>query len=87
MSIQIKTANDVYQFVNRLKLKLQASQNVKLAKQLDDALQSGSSGLEVLGAIRKILIENGSLIETVIDLNEIDEINQVIAYINRAYGR
>jgi hypothetical protein len=87
MSSQINTANDVYQFVDQLKIKLEKRKNLELVKQLDDALCSGSSGLEILGAIQNILVENIGAIESAIAPNELNALNQVISYVNRVYGR
>ena len=54
----IASANDVYAFVAQLKTEAEKHGNIDFASQLDDAVHLGSSGLRILGAIRKTLIEN-----------------------------
>ena len=53
----IATANDVYAFVAQLKTEADKCGNTYFARELDDALHLGSSGLEILGAIRKISVK------------------------------
>jgi hypothetical protein len=51
---------------------------------LDDAVHLGSSGLEILGAIRKTLIENHSQVETVVGSDGCQKAAQVIAFVGKA---
>ena len=84
---QIKTADDVYRFVERLKVQSEKGGLRELATQLDDALHLGSSGLEILGAIRQTVIENRIAIEQMLGSSGKDETEQVIAFVDRAFGR
>lgn len=84
---QIKTADDVYRFVERLKSECQNSGATELLAQLDDALHLGSSGLEILGAVRQTIIGNRALIERLLGAARKDEANQVVAFVDGAFGR
>ncbi len=84
---QIKTADDVYRFVERLKAQSEKRGPRELATKLDEALHLGSSGLEILGAIRQTIIENRAAIEQMLGSSEKDEAKQVIAFVDRAFGR
>ncbi len=84
---QIITSDDVYRFVERLKVQSEKGGLQELATQLDDALHLGSSGLEILGAIRQAVIENRIAIEQMLGPSRKDEAEQVIAFVDRAYGR
>jgi hypothetical protein len=58
-----------------------------IASELREALQLGSSGLEILGAIRLALIVNRTGIERLLGPAGIEEADQVIAFVDRAFGR
>ena len=84
MSIsRITTVDDVYRFVDRLKLEANSHGAAALATQLDDALHLGSSGLEILGAIRQTLITNRTSIEQLLGPSGKEEADQVIAFVTR----
>lgn len=85
--LKIKTADDVYRFVERLKSECQKQRATDLVTQLDDALHQGSSGLEILGAIRQTIISNRASIERLLDRAGKNEANQVVAFVDRAFGR
>ena len=85
-SFQIKSADDVYRFIEDLKSKCQGARATKLSSQLDDALHLGSSGLEILGALRHTLIENRVLIEQLLGASGKEQLNQVIAFVDKTYG-
>lgn len=84
---QIKTADDVYQFVERLQLECQKNGATDLLAQLDDALHLGSSGLEILGAVRQTVINNRALITRLLGTDGKDEANQVLIFVDRIFGR
>jgi hypothetical protein len=54
----IGSAEGVYAFVAQLKAEAEKHGERDLAMELDGAPDLGSSGLEILGAIRKIVTEN-----------------------------
>jgi gamma-glutamyltranspeptidase len=62
----IRTASDVYGFVAQLKSEAEKHGNIDFASELDDAVHLGSSGLEILGAVRKTLIENHGEVESLL---------------------
>ena len=84
---KISTADDVYQFVARLKSESEKHGDRKLSAELDDALLLGSSGLVILGAIRQTIIANRSAIECLLGHSSSEETNQVIAFIDLTFGR
>lgn len=45
------------------------------------------SGLEILGAIQQIAIENGTVIEQNLGASGKDEVEEVIAFVDSAFGR
>ena len=83
----ITTANDVYAFVTQLKTQAETHGDADLAGKLDDALHLGSSGLEILGAIRETLVENHSQVETLVGSDGWQKAVQVIAFVDKAFGR
>ena len=83
----ITTANDVYAFVAELKTQAENHGDADLVIKLDDAVHLGSSGLEILGAIRKTLIENHSQVETLVGSDGWRKAAQVIAFVDKAFGR
>lgn len=84
---RITTADDVYRFVERLKAQSEKHDARALAMELDDAQHLGSSGLEVLGAIRQTLVANGPVIERLLGPLGSEEAKEVIAFVDRALGR
>jgi len=81
------STEDVYRFVERLMSECRKGNEPVLLGQLDDALHLGSSGLEILGAIRKALIENREIITRLIGATGVAEADGVIAFVDKAYGR
>jgi hypothetical protein len=84
---QINTTEDVYRFVERLKLECIKNGATELLGQLEDALHLGSSGLEILGAIRQAMIDNRITIEQLLGPIGREEISQVVGFVDKAYGR
>ena len=84
---QIKTADDVYRFVERLKAESERVGRPELVVQLDDAMHLGSSGLEILGAIRQVLLNNRNAIEALLGAVAKTEAEQVINFVDKAFGR
>ena len=72
----MNTTEDVYRFVQRLKAESERQGEVSLASRLDDALNLGSSGLEILGAIERLLGPDGDV-----------EARQIVSFVDRAFGR
>jgi hypothetical protein len=83
----ITTADEVYAFVAQLKAEAEKQGDINFATELDDALCLGSSGLEILGAIRKTLLENRAKVESLLGTEGQNKSAQVIAFVDRAFGR
>jgi hypothetical protein len=83
----ITSATDVYELVEQLKVASRNNGLVELGAKLEEAMNLGSSGLEILGAIRNIFIENRPTIERLIGEAGKEQTNQVIVLVDRAFGR
>ena len=83
----IMTANDVYAFVAQVRTEAEKRGDADFARKLDEALHLGSSGLEIMGAIRKILIENHAKLESLGGSEARNKTAQVIAFVDKAFGR
>lgn len=86
-SFQIVTVHDVYRFVEHLKSECQKNGMLELYGQLDDDLHLGSSGLEVLGALRQTLINNSLTIEQLLGPAGNEWTDQIIAFVDKTFGR
>jgi hypothetical protein len=86
-ALQINTAEDVYQFGERLKSECQKAGAMELFGQLDEALHLGSSGLEILGAIRQTIMDDRAAIERLLGPAGTGEAKQVVAFVDMAFGR
>jgi len=77
------TTNEIYEFV-RLAMKRSREHGYDdIAQQLDDALHLGSSGLEILGAIKVTVLSHRARLEELFDGATVLEVTQ---YVDRAYG-
>ena len=83
----ITTTNEVYAFVAQLKIEAEKRGDTDFASKLDDALHLGSSGLEILGAIRKTLIENHCEVKSLLGSDGYQKTAHVIAFVDKAFGR
>lgn len=83
----ITSANDVYAFVAQLRTEAEKRGDTDFATNVDEALHLGSSGLEIMGAIRKILIENHAKLESFGGSEARNKAAQVIAFVDKAFGR
>lgn len=79
--------DEVYRIVEHLIVKAGERGPTELTMQLDDALHVGSSGLEILGAIRQVIIENRDCLDQLLAPTEIDQVDQVISFVDKAFGR
>ena len=84
---KITTADDVYHFVERLKSESEKHGASALAAEFGDALHLGSSGLEIFGGIRQTIIANRPTIERLLGPSGSEEAEQVIAFVDGAFGR
>ncbi len=79
----ITTTNEIYEFVELAKNRCRQNGDLEIANQLDDAMQLGSSGLEILGAIKAVLVSQAITLEKLVDRASIQE---VVKYVDQAYG-
>lgn len=79
----ITTTNEIYEFTELAVKKCREHGYDSVAQELDDAMHLGSSGLEILGAIRATLVSQGTTLEKVVDKAKMQEI---VSYVNRAFG-
>jgi len=82
----IKTAFDVYELVDGLKTELNKNGFTDLAAELDDAMHLGSSGLEILGAIRNIFVEHRADIVKLLGPRGESEVNSVVSFVDSSFG-
>lgn len=85
-ALPIAAANDVYRLVERLKATCQQEGSRDMFKQLGDAMNLGSSALEILGAIRQVILKNQHDAERLLAENGKADIDAVIAYVDKAFG-
>jgi hypothetical protein len=83
----IRTASDVYGFVAQLKIDAEKCGDTDLARELDEALHLGSSGLETMEAIRKTLIEDHGDVKSLLGSDGWKKAANVIAFVDKAFGR
>jgi hypothetical protein len=83
----IDSIDDVYRFVEKLKSEAKKGGAEVLVKQLDDALLLGSSGLEILGGIRGVIIEHLQTIEQILGVAGGAQLREIIPFVDKAYGR
>lgn len=85
--LNLKTATDVYSYIDWLKTECQNRGTPHLYEQLDNALHAGSSGLEILGAIREVLINHRQIFERLTDKSISGDISTILTFIDRSFGR
>jgi hypothetical protein len=83
----INSASDLYQLVGHLKVECDKNGLTELATPLDDALNLGSSGLEILGAIRQTFVKNRITIQRLLGPSGKAQIERVINFVDTAFGR
>ena len=84
---EIKTSYDVHRFIEQVQRELVGNGLSHIAKQFDDALSMGSSGLEILGTIQTVLVENRRVVEQILGPSEKHKVESVIAFVEKAFGR
>lgn len=81
---KIHEPGQIYSLVRSLAKSCRDNDRADIATQLDDALHLGSSSLEILGAIRGIVISHREYLEDLVASNEIEA---AIRYIDKTFGR
>ena len=82
--MKIKTTDQMYHFVNRIVGDCRNNGWDDIANGFDDAMNLGCSGLEILGAIRTVLVEEHLRL---LNIAKKDELNNIIEFVDIAYGR
>jgi len=80
----ITTTDEIYAFVELAIQKCRDHGCGDVAQELDDAMHLGSSGTEILGAIKTVFVARAARLENVVEKAKVEEI---IKYVNRAFGR
>jgi hypothetical protein len=79
----ISTTQELYALVDFVIRQSRSRGSLDIAQQLDDALHLGSSGSEILGAIKKIFVAQNVQLENILKREKIEE---VVKFVNKAYG-
>ena len=79
----ITSTQEVYAFVDMAIRQCRLHGLNDIEKQLDDALHLGSSGMEILGAIKAVFLTQGERLEKILDREKIGEI---VIFVNKAFG-
>ena len=82
----ISSASDVYKVIDELKSECQRHKEHELYHALDDALKLGGSALEILGALRQILLEQRAQVQRLLGPSAQSVVAQIIEYVDLAYG-
>jgi hypothetical protein len=77
------TISEVYSFVDYLTRRCQETGRTDPVQKIDEAMHLGSSGLEILGAIRQILIDHSDEIGQIV---EMPRLRNVVTYVAKAFG-
>ena len=79
----ITTTDRFYEFTEHVIQKCLDHGYGDIAQQLDDAMHLGSSGLEILGAIKAVIVARRAELDVIFDRYTLDELVQ---YVNKAFG-
>lgn len=79
----ITTTTEIYEFVEVATRKCREHGYGDIAQQFDDAMHLGSSGLEILGAIRAVCVAENAKLEELLGSASVHE---VIRFVDRAFG-
>ena len=79
----ITTTNEIYEFTELAMKNCREHGYDDVAQQLDDAMHLGSSGLEILGAIKATFVSQSGTLEKVVDKAKLQE---VVRYVNKVFG-
>jgi hypothetical protein len=90
-TVSITSAFDVYEFVEDIRAtaaKGEASAETRrLMTKLEEAMNLGSSGLEIIGAIKVALLEDEAAVNRLMGAKGRLKLRQVARFVSRAYGR
>lgn len=84
---RINNAQDVYQFVEDLRNEASRRGMNELSTELANALRLGSSALEILGAVRQVMVDNREHVTRLLGPDGRSRADQVIAFVDKSFGR
>lgn len=79
--------SEVYAFVKLLESRSDSNHYQELSNALKEAQESGNSGLEILGAVKNILLRKEKEIRNILTPEEFAKIKDVIYFVDKIYGR
>ena len=79
----ISTTQELYTLVDFVIRQSRMRGHLDIAQQLDDAIHLGSSGLEILGAVKTIFVAHNVQLQNFL---EREKIESVINFVTRDYG-
>lgn len=79
----ITTTNEIYEFVELAAKRCREHGYDDVAQQLDDAMHLGSSGLEILGAIKAVFVSHAATLEKVVEKGKLRDVTR---YVDKAFG-
>lgn len=83
---EFTNVGDVYRVIEKLMLECSKHNSMTLYSQLDNAMRSGCTGLEIIGSIRKVLVENRAKVEELLGPAGKEETKAIIAFVDKAFG-
>jgi hypothetical protein len=83
---KIDTVLDVYHFVRVLSAECKTNGATDVYEELDDALHLGSSGLEILNALRAVLLRNRAIVEQLLGTVGSEQAREIVHFVDRALG-
>ena len=79
--------SEVYAFVKLLESRSDSNHYQELSNALKEARRLGNSGLEILGAVKDILLCKEEEIKGILTPEEFAKIKDVIYFVDKIYGR
>lgn len=83
---RITSMPEVYSLVDELRAECKRHKIDRIGDMLGDAMALGSSGLEILGAIRSVLVRERDNLVRVVDKNTVIAIDNVIDFAAKSFG-
>lgn len=82
----ISNVDEFYAFISVVIRECQASGANDIANQLEQAKDLGSSGLEIIGAMRRTLREHQAALAQFLPRATAERVPEAIAFVDRCYG-
>lgn len=84
--VKITSMPEVYSLVDELREECRRHRIERVTDALDNAMALGSSGLEILGAIRSVLVRERDNLVRVVDKKTATAIDSVIEFAASSFG-